>query len=137
MVRSSRQTAKAAAVVEIWGPIERHLWRQVPCMTGRLATEDDVKAGRAVFYLGNPEEVPAWPAEIELPAPALLRDDDSGTLTPVVVIQAEESEIRCTVGIRFLTGGNGLCLLEELEFIDEDDQRFVQLSGGAPSTYGI
>ena len=110
---------------ELWGPIERNQWRQVPCITGRLATEDDVKAGRAAFYLGNLEEVPAGPAKLKLPALALWRDSDSETPIPVVVIQAEESEIQCTVGIRFLTGGNGVCLLEELEFIDENDQRFA------------
>ena len=33
-----------------------------------VATEADVKAGRAVFYLGNLDEVPARPAEMELPA---------------------------------------------------------------------
>jgi len=116
---------------ELWGPIERNQWQQVPCMTGRLATEADVKAGCAVFYLGNVDEAPARPADLKLPALALQRDEDSGDLTPVVVIQVEEGESQCMVGVRFFPGGNGICSLEELELIDERDPRFVQLWGGA------
>jgi hypothetical protein len=107
----------------LWGPIDRARWRRVPHTSGSLATEKDVKAGRAVFFLGNVDELPAEPATIPLPALALWSDPELGAHRPVIVIQIEIGEQQFA-GIRFLEGGNGVCLLEELEMIDEDDARW-------------
>ncbi|HSY40200.1 MAG TPA: hypothetical protein VLA79_11750 [Polyangia bacterium] len=92
-------------------------------MDGTLATERDVEEGRAVFFLGNPRKVPAQPSTIRLPALALWPDSDGGSHRQVIVIQVEigRQEI---AGIRFLEGGNGVCLLRELEFIDDTDRRW-------------
>lgn len=108
---------------DLWGPVDLSRWREVPHMSRDVATESDVRAGRATFYLGNLDEVPAWPADATIPALVLWRDTDSGAVIPAVLIQAEQSAIQCTAGIRFLAGGNGVTLLEELEFVDEDDPR--------------
>ena len=83
-----------------WGPIDRAHWRDVPHMKGRVATEADVKEGRAVFFLANVDEVHASPANLELPALALLHSAELEQQTPVVVIQAERSSAQCTVGAR-------------------------------------
>jgi hypothetical protein len=37
----------------LWAAIDRKGWRGVPCLVDRIATEQDVKEGRATFYLNN------------------------------------------------------------------------------------
>jgi hypothetical protein len=69
---------------DLWGPINREHWRSTPCITGRQATEQDVKDGRAVFYVNGS----AAPADFSLPVCGFQRMED-GTEQPVVVIQAE------------------------------------------------
>jgi hypothetical protein len=108
---------------DLWGAVDRARWRLVPHMGGTLATEGDVEAGRAVFFLGNVDETPARPSTMRLPALALWPDPDLGSHRPVIVIQVEVGQQE-VAGIRFLEGGNGVCLLEELEIIDETDRRW-------------
>jgi hypothetical protein len=107
-----------------WGTIDRKQWRSVPHISGALATEADIKAGRAVFYLGNAEEAPATPGQLQLPALALWRDADLGDAVLAVVVIQVELGAEEFAGIRFLEGGNGVCLLRELEIVAEDDPRW-------------
>ena len=107
-----------------WGPVDRNQWRSVPHISGVIATEADVRAGRAVFFLGNADEVPASAGQVQLPALALWHDPDLGnTVRAVVVIQVEIGQQELA-GIRFLEGGNGVCLLGELEIVGEDEPRW-------------
>ena len=108
---------------DLWGPVDRARWRSVPHMDGTLATERDVEEGRAVFFLGNARKGPAQPSTLRLPALALWPDSDRRSHRPVIVIQVEIGQQKIA-GIRFLEGGNGVCLLEELEFIDDTDRRW-------------
>jgi hypothetical protein len=110
---------------DLWGTIDRSGWRNAPHMRDRVATEEDVKAGRAVFHFQNLDEVPAWPADVQLPALALWRKE-SGKQVPVVVIHLQESATQRTAGVRYFDGGNGVCLFDELEFIDETDPQFTE-----------
>jgi len=108
---------------ELWGPIDVSRWRETPCISGRLATEADVKEGRAAFYLGgDPTTLKTIP--IKLPACAILRDADAKTETAVIVIQAEETPKMKIIGYRPIDGGNGICTIGELEFLNEPDERF-------------
>ena len=36
---------------DLWGPIDIERWRELPHLSGKLASEADVAAGRAVFHL--------------------------------------------------------------------------------------
>ena len=107
----------------LWGPVELKQWCETPCISGRLATEDDVKSGRAVFYVGNASEIGAHSADIDLPRCAIVTDDD-GTKIPVVVIQSEKAEDKHYIGYRPIHGGNGICLIHEVELLDVPDERF-------------
>ena len=109
---------------ELWVPIEPSAWGSVPVTRGRLATEADVRAGCAVFYLEEAEEPDAAPLAVLIPALAVLRDEQKQGDVIVVAIQAERSFEKRLVGYRFLTGGNGICTLGELEWIDASDPRF-------------
>lgn len=108
----------------LWGPIDMRKWRETPCVSGRLATEKDVKEGRATFYVsGDPSD--SRPLKIPLPACAVHHDTESGKATPVILIQAEETPKIKAVGYRFLRGGNGACTISELEILEEPDNRFT------------
>ena len=115
---------------DLWGPIAVASWRETPCVRGRAATEDDAKAGRAAFYLALSEGQESQPVDLDLPRCAVLHDDDEGDV-PVIVIQAEEGNngsgaVEALAGYRPLTGGNGVCMLYQLELLSEPDNRFVE-----------
>lgn len=106
----------------LWEAIDVSDWRQLPVTKSRCATEEDVAEGRAVFHVPVGEEYePSVPAAIELPRPAILLSETQ----PVFVIQAEKVNGRTAVGYRPLSGGNGLCMLDELELLDAPDDRFT------------
>jgi hypothetical protein len=85
-----------------------------------------------VFYLENAEAPDTGPLAVPIPALAVLRDEDAQCDEIVVAIQAERTFEKRLVGYRFLNGGNGICTLEELEWIDALDSRF-RLAGGDQS----
>lgn len=100
-------------------PIDLKRWRSTPAVEGRAATELDVTAGRAVFAIDGE------PVGIDLPACAIVREEGVGEPTPVVVIQVERlDDDSVVVGFRLLDGGTGIADLEDVEFLDEPDQRF-------------
>jgi hypothetical protein len=66
------------------------------------------------------EYEPSVPVPMSLPRPAVLKE----TGQPVFVIQAEQIAGKVAIGYRPLGGGNGLCMLEEVEFLEEPDERF-------------
>ena|SRR5665213_34775 len=114
---------------DVWGPIVLTNWRETLCLKDRFATEDDVKVGRAVFYLDLSEGQESHPVALNLPRCAVLHDENGG-VTPVIVIQVEESDnrsgsVEVFAGYRPLTGGNGICMLHQLELLEEPDQRFT------------
>ena len=109
---------------ELWGPIEPSAWDSVPVTRGRLATEADIRSGCAVFSLEGGEEPDAAPLAVAIPALAVLRDEQAQDDVIIAAIQAERSFEKRLIGYRFLNGGNGICTLGELEWIDASDPRF-------------
>jgi len=107
----------------LWGPIDMAKWRDTPCISGRLGDEKDVKEGRAVFYISG-DRAELKPIKISLPACAIWNDSQSKKATPVILVQAEETPKMKAVGFRFLSGGNGVCTIAELEILKGPDQRF-------------
>jgi streptomycin 3"-adenylyltransferase len=90
-------------MTELWGPISRSEWRDVPYITGRPATEADVRAGVAVFYVQGDSEA----AAMSLPCCAIQYHED-GSEEPVVVIQAEIALYGVNLGVRPLSAQVGL-----------------------------
>lgn len=99
--------------------IDMQKWRQTPHVSGRTAMDADVNEGRAVFAVGGE------PVELDLPACAIVTEEEVGEPTPVIVIQAERLEDgTVAVGFRFLDGGTGIASLDDVELLSEPDQRF-------------
>jgi len=108
----------------LWGRVDVAQWQQTPCLRGRLGVEQDVKDGRAVFYLGNAGEIGAVHVDIGLPHCAIVHVE--GKEVPAVVIQSERADHKHYIGYRPISGGNGLCILSEVELLSEPDARFHQ-----------
>jgi len=96
----------------IWGPISASEWRNTPCIVGRPANESDVVAGSAVFYVpGNSAAAP-----MDLPCCAIQSLED-GSEQPVVIVQAELAPHGIVLGVRPLSGGNGICMATEVRLL--------------------
>ena len=123
--------AMSVAEDKLWGPIDMKSWKSTPCISGRVASETDVKEGRAAFYIEG-ERSTLKPIPLSLPACAVLHDEKKET--PIILIQAEETPKSKTIGFRFLGGGNGVCTLEELEILKAPDERFHSKKGDPVGT---
>ena len=99
---------------DLWDPIDREHWKSTPCLRGRQATEQDVKDGRAVYYING---VTA-PADLTLPACGYQQLED-GTEQAVVIVQAEVIPDGTLLGVRPLSGGNGICLDSDVRLLPD------------------
>ena len=101
-----------ATMTDLWGPIPASEWHSTPCIIGRPATEADVAAGTAVFYV--PGDSAAAP--MRLPCCAIQSLED-GSEQPVIIVQAELAPHGTILGVRLLAGGNGLCMATEIRLL--------------------
>ncbi len=99
----------------MWEAIEVETWKSVPYISGRVATENDVQEGRAVFYIPLGSE----PYETELPLFALQLEEGSSEKIPCIAIQIENTSEGTTVGVRYLDGGNGVGMADDFEFYSD------------------
>jgi len=99
-------------MTDLWGPILASDWRSVPHVAGRPATEADVLAGSAVFYVQGDSAADS----ISLPCCAIQRLED-GSEQPVIVVQAEIAPYGTIFGVRPLSGGNGICTAAEIQLL--------------------
>ena len=99
--------------------IDMKKWRETPHVSGRPADDADVNAGRAVFAVGGE------PVALDLPACAIVTEEEVGEPTPVILIQAERLEDgTVAVGYRVIDGGTGIATLTDVELLSEPDERF-------------
>ena len=115
----TKEKSKDTTSKDLWTAIELKSWYKTPAISGRLATETDVKNGLAVYYIDS-KGIDHTPYKIELPKLAYLTDFDTKKEELVVVIQIEETPKDTVVGYRNLDGGNGACLLHEIKFLDNE-----------------
>ena len=98
-------------------PINLKNWTKIPHVSGRIATEEDVKNGNATFRI-NDKGQEHKTLSIKIPSLAYHIDQETNEKTPVVVIQGEQVGDQKVVGIKYLNGVDGVCLLFELEFVE-------------------
>jgi hypothetical protein len=99
---------------DLWGPIHINKWHLTPCVRSRIAIEQNVRDGFAVFYFSNAAEIEAVPADIGVPRLATRYTEGEAPQT-VVIIQSEQAGDKHYIGYRTLTGGNGMCFRHEVE----------------------
>lgn len=105
---------------DLWTPIVLKNWNQTPAINNRVANENDVKEGRAVYYIEGDYENHK-PFKINLPKLANLTDSDTKQKELVVVIQIEETPKGIVVGYRNFNGGNGAGLMSEFEILNDEE----------------
>ena len=99
-------------MTDLWGPISASEWRSTPCVIGRPATEADVASGSAVFFIQGDSAA----ASMHLPCCAIQSLED-GSEQQVVVIQAELANQDTILGVRPLSGGNGICTIADARLL--------------------
>jgi hypothetical protein len=103
-------------------------WSRLQAFAGRVATLDDVQAGRAVFALGD--TVDPRPLDLELPQPVIWWDDDGEQAA--VAVQAEahggpDGELMEVLGVILPDGGAAVALLEDVDLVDDSDPTWRDL----------
>lgn len=106
-------------------------WNRLTPFSGRVASLDDVQAGRAVFALGDTQR--PFPLDMELPQPAIWWDDEGEK--PVVIIQAEvhtndEDEEMEVYGLILPDGDGAVALAEDVDLVDATDVTWRELVSG-------
>ena len=97
----------------MWNKVKLENWKEVPFISGRVATEKDIKNEMAVFCIPSGSEA----YETELPL-FVVQKMESGERTPCIVIQIENSPEGTFVGVRYFDGGNGVGTPNEFEFFN-------------------
>jgi hypothetical protein len=96
-------------------------WPALPTtgfITGRAATRAEFDSGEALFYLEIGGRAVGLPIAVDIPQYAFLRDDTTGELVPVVLLQAESNGVSSIVGCREIDGGGiRVAALRELELL--------------------
>jgi len=91
-------------------------WKATPCVTGRIAKEEDVRNENAVFVIENTDVEFHKAYDMELPKLAKLHSDEG--FEYVVVIQIEECVQGIIVGYKNADGIFGVGLFHEFEFLE-------------------
>jgi hypothetical protein len=92
-------------------PPEKKAWPELPTsgvVAGRPATEEDVKAGNAVFVLRSGGRLVGTPLKLEIPQYAIHVDAKSGEQTPGFIIQAKRAGDQSVIGFLVLPGRTAL-----------------------------
>jgi len=104
----------AANDSQVWPPLS-----EFDAVSGRAATDADVRDGRAVFLLQAQNGVSTGkPLRIEIPQYAFHVDEETRESTAVVIIQAEELADQRIVGAIVVGSGQALVgLLQEFRLL--------------------
>jgi hypothetical protein len=105
---------------DMWGAIAIHEWKETPFIEKRPATEEDIEKGFAVFAIPTGSSAHS----IELPHCLIQFEEGTGKRIPGIAIQAEEANGDVYLGIRYISGGNGVCTIGEVEFLSEPNSEF-------------
>lgn len=89
-------------------------WKEIDHVSGRIANEEDMKVGRAVFF----SKSGTTPYEMPLPALAIHADEETKEETKVVIIQAETGPEGVIIGAIYPDGSHLLATLEEFQVIE-------------------
>jgi hypothetical protein len=120
----TEEQKKDSVEKNLWGSINIKSWEKTPSINDRIATNDDVESGVAVYSVEKGgSEHKAY--NTQLPKLAYLMDTATKKEELVVVIQIENTSQGIIAGYRNLEGGNGVCFLYELKILDEQKAKQI------------
>jgi hypothetical protein len=96
-------------------------WPPLPTsgfVSGRVASEDDLKRGNAVYFSLIDGKPSGKPAQMQVPQFAYLIEED-GNRRPVVVVQAEIVDGRTILGMRDVNGHEYVATEPEVELLGQ------------------
>jgi hypothetical protein len=101
-------------------PIDIKSWQTVPAINGRVATNADLETGLAIYCVGDgcPDH---YTYQMALPKLSYLVDEETKQEQIVIVTQVESTPQGVLAGYKSLDGGIGVCLLDELRFLEEQE----------------
>ena len=94
----------------MWPPLPNHGF-----ISGRAATEDDVRAGNAVFVLRSDGRLVGDPSPLTIPQYVIHVSEDERW--PAILVQAERAGNQEIVGVRYLDDRLGAAMLHEFELL--------------------
>ncbi len=109
----------------LWGKVDIKDLQNVSVINCRIANEEDLKNGTAVFYIENTTAAEHKAYKINLPKLAYWNDEETKSRELVIAIQIEETPKGIIVGYRNLSGGNGAGLLKEFDFINDEETKKI------------
>lgn len=104
----------------MWDEINLDNWEDVPSISGRVATEEDIANGIAVFAIPSGSQA----YNVKLPLCAVQIDSETNERVPCIAIQIEEADNGIFIGVRYLNGGNGVVTSEEIELYEQPNEDF-------------
>ena len=101
-------------------PLQLKNWKLTPVVNNRVASQNDVDSGNAIFYIeGKSESHKAF--KIDLPKLGYWNDLETNKKELVVIIQIEETSKGTVVGYRDFSGGSGAGLMSEFEILNDEE----------------
>lgn len=109
-------------------PFSTTTWSVVPVFTGRVATQDDVNSGQAVYALSDTFNGRA--VEGEFPQPVIWYDEDDEYGALIVQAEAhdtEEGETLEVLGLMLPNGETVVAFADDVDEVDATDPFWVAL----------
>lgn len=105
-------------------------WSTVSAFAGRVATQADVEAGKAVFALAETYDATAF--EEPLPQPVIWTDDDADEEFAALIVQAEQHQTQDgeelqVLGLLLPSGRTVVAFTEDVEEVTADNPDWLSL----------
>lgn len=103
-------------------------WTRLAPFTGRIATLDDVQAGRAVFALSDTTDPRL--IDMALPQPLIWWEDDGEQAAVAIQAEAhvsEDGETMEVLGLILPDGSSAVALLDDVDLVDDTDPTWREL----------
>lgn len=104
-------------------PLSASDYTKVPVISKRLPSQEEAQAGLALMYFDPAKYPSAQAVDMELPKLAKYYLPQTMQEELVLVIQVVSCNGDTVAGFRFLNGGNGSSMLNELQFPSEDEAK--------------
>ncbi len=102
--------------------LDSNNWRDIPHLRGRVATQEDIESGIAIFRIDMKGiEGEHCPIDLDIPALAWLTDAETSGKKLVVITQAEWSNGNSVVAYIDFNNEIGAGTLNEFEIIENPD----------------